>query len=92
MLLQDLDYSRADTLGLAKTWPQGACSLPGPPTGFDWEGDEPLGLPMESLIIYEMHVRGFTWDRSSNTRCPGGPLQALFAASTTIADTFHRSL
>lgn len=27
---------------------------------FDWEKDKPLNLSRESLVIYEMHVRGFT--------------------------------
>ena len=27
---------------------------------FDWEGDRPLELPMADLIVYEMHVRGYT--------------------------------
>jgi glycogen operon protein len=27
---------------------------------FDWEGDRPLEIPLEDLVIYEMHVRGFT--------------------------------
>lgn len=38
---------------------------------FDW-GDckQPL-TPMEDLIIYEMHVRGFTRDKSSNVDFPG---------------------
>jgi isoamylase len=27
---------------------------------FDWEGDQPLCLPWEQLVIYEMHVRGYT--------------------------------
>ena len=73
MIMQDLDYNCEDVLGLANTWPQGACRLPGPSSNFDWEGDEPLTLPMEDLVIYEMHVRGFTWDRSSHTRAPGKP-------------------
>ena len=72
-LLQELEYARADVLGLAATWPQAACSLPGPGSAFDWEGDRPLNIPMEDLIIYEMHVRGFTWDASSGVRSPGGP-------------------
>ncbi len=38
---------------------------------FDWEGDKPLYLPMEELIIYEMHVRGFTQDKSSHVAHPG---------------------
>lgn len=33
--------------------------------GFDWQGDRPLGTPMRDLIIYEMHVRGFTEHPSS---------------------------
>jgi glycogen operon protein len=32
---------------------------------FDWEGDRPLEIPEEDLIIYEMHVRGFTCHPSS---------------------------
>ena len=31
-----------------------------PMQDFDWEGDRPLELPMQDLIIYETHVRGFT--------------------------------
>jgi pullulanase/glycogen debranching enzyme len=27
---------------------------------FDWEGDQPLQKELKDLIIYEMHVRGFT--------------------------------
>ena len=27
---------------------------------FDWEGDRQLEIPMEDLVVYEMHVRGFT--------------------------------
>jgi len=57
---QDLPYGEAGVLGLARTWPQAACALPGAGAPFDWQGDRPLGLPMEDLIIYEMHVRGFT--------------------------------
>ncbi len=28
--------------------------------GYDWEGDEPLGHRFSDLVIYEMHVAGFT--------------------------------
>ncbi|KAB8144948.1 glycogen debranching protein GlgX [Chloroflexia bacterium SDU3-3] len=38
---------------------------------FDWESDTPLRIPMEDLIIYEMHVRGFTRHPSSGSRHPG---------------------
>lgn len=38
---------------------------------FDWEGDLPLRYPQKDLIIYEMHVRGFTRHESSGTKFPG---------------------
>lgn len=38
---------------------------------FDWEGDLPLKLPQRDLVIYEMHVRGFTNHESSNSKFPG---------------------
>lgn len=38
---------------------------------FDWEDDKPLQLDSKNLIIYEMHVRGFTKDSSSKVSCPG---------------------
>jgi len=38
---------------------------------FDWEDDSPLETPPENLVIYEMHVRGFTRHPSSNVKHPG---------------------
>jgi isoamylase len=38
---------------------------------FDWENDTPPKLPLEQMIIYEMHVRGFTIDPSSKVEHPG---------------------
>ncbi|WP_205703890.1 glycogen debranching protein GlgX [Candidatus Chloroploca sp. Khr17] len=38
---------------------------------FDWQGDRPLQIPSEDLIIYEMHVRGFTRHASSGVKHPG---------------------
>ena len=38
---------------------------------FDWGDMERPLLPMEDLIIYELHVRGFTRDASSGVRHPG---------------------
>lgn len=38
---------------------------------FDWEGGLPLRYPQRDLIIYEMHVRGFTKHDSSKTNFPG---------------------
>jgi isoamylase len=38
---------------------------------FDWENDHPLETPIEDLVIYEMHVRGFTQHPSSKVKNPG---------------------
>jgi glycogen operon protein len=38
---------------------------------FDWESDRPLEIPAEELVVYEMHVRGFTRDESSGVRYAG---------------------
>ena len=38
---------------------------------FDWGITKPSLIPMEDLIIYEMHVRGFTKDASSGVAHPG---------------------
>ena len=38
---------------------------------FDWQSDRPLEIPIEDLIIYEMHVRGFTRHPSSGVKHPG---------------------
>jgi isoamylase len=38
---------------------------------FDWEGDKQLEIPPEDLVIYEMHVRGFTRHPSSEVKYPG---------------------
>ncbi|GAB4580182.1 MAG: glycogen debranching protein GlgX [Anaerolineales bacterium] len=34
-------------------------------SAYDWEGDQPLDHPFSSMVIYEMHVGGFTKDPSS---------------------------
>ncbi|WP_038500232.1 glycogen debranching protein [Chlamydia avium] len=38
---------------------------------FSWDGDRCLNLPKEDMIIYEMHVRSFTFDPSSRVSYPG---------------------
>ncbi len=49
---QELAYGEPGVLGYAATWPQAAAALPQPggAAEFDWEGDRPLGLPMEDLV------------------------------------------
>lgn len=38
---------------------------------FEWEGDQQLNTPLEDLVIYEMHVRGFTAHPSAAVTTPG---------------------
>lgn len=38
---------------------------------FDWGNSSSLLIPMEDLIIYEMHVRGFSKHESSGVKHPG---------------------
>ena len=38
---------------------------------FDWENDRALETPLQNLVIYELHVRGFTAHSSSNATAPG---------------------
>jgi len=38
---------------------------------YDWEGDAPLRLPPEDMVIYELHVGGFTRHPSAGVRYPG---------------------
>ena len=56
----------------------GATTEPHPPyrsgigyEDFDWEDDRPLHIAPEDLVVYELHVRGFTRDPSSGVRNPG---------------------
>lgn len=53
-------------------WPQLAGMVPGDrDDDFDWEGDAPPNIKQKDLVIYEMHVRGFTQHSSSNVKNPG---------------------
>jgi len=38
---------------------------------YDWEGDEPLRLSSEDMVIYELHVGGFTRHPSAGVTHPG---------------------
>lgn len=42
-----------------------------PQNNFDWEHDRPLDLPVNKMVIYELHVRGFTRHASSGVANPG---------------------
>ncbi len=38
---------------------------------FPWEGDRPLEIPIDDLVIYELHVRGFSKHESSGVKHGG---------------------
>jgi hypothetical protein len=38
---------------------------------FDWRTDRPPAYPIEDILIYEMHVRGFARHPSSGVQHPG---------------------
>lgn len=40
-------------------------------SSFDWGNIKQLEQPFEDLVIYEMHVRGYTKDKSSGVSAPG---------------------
>ncbi len=40
-------------------------------TRYDWQDDAPPLRQMEDSIIYELHVRGFTWHPSAGVSAPG---------------------
>lgn len=68
----------AKAVGSHAEWGQlSSSNLPYRPLGkivqdsFDWEDDKPPRIPMNEMIIYEMHVRGFTIDSSSRVEHPG---------------------
>jgi isoamylase len=38
---------------------------------FDWQGDAPPMIPFEEMVIYEVHLKGFTAHSSSGVSSPG---------------------
>lgn len=38
---------------------------------YDWQGDVRLDIPFERMIIYEVHLKGFTAHKSSGAKEPG---------------------
>jgi glycogen operon protein len=60
---KNYDRSRACRPGDNCAW--AAKSVVVDPSDYDWEGDEPLRSPYPANIIYELHVGGFTRDKSS---------------------------
>ncbi len=66
-----------------KLWSRAAACVPGDnsqqamraavidESDYDWEGDKPLAIRSEKVIIYELHVGGFTRHSSAKVRHPG---------------------
>jgi isoamylase len=46
-------------------------------TQFNWEGDTQIKIPQNELIIYEMHLKSFTADASSQVEHPGSFLGCI---------------
>ncbi len=64
-------WSRAEAYGFGDNTATAMKSVVIDTTAYDWEGDEPLGHPIDETIIYEMHVGGFTRHPSAGVAHPG---------------------
>jgi glycogen operon protein len=64
-------FNRDDAVGPADNLATSMRSVVIDAHDYDWEGDQPLGRPMKDMIIYEMHVGGFTRHPSSGVKHPG---------------------
>jgi glycogen operon protein len=51
--------------------PKGLITRAGTGSGFDWQGVKAPNIAREDLVIYEVHVKGFTADASSGVENPG---------------------
>jgi glycogen operon protein len=64
-------FNRDDAVGPADNLATSMRSVVIDAHDYDWEGDQPLRRPTKDLIIYEMHVAGFTRHPSSGVKHPG---------------------
>jgi glycogen operon protein len=64
-------FNRDDAVGPADNLATSMRSVVIDAHDYDWEGDQPLCRPMKDMIIYEMHVGGFTRHPSSGVKFPG---------------------
>lgn len=60
------------------------------PSGYDWEGDQPLRHPMADSIIYEAHVRGFTQSRSVRERASSRGAKRGSAVQASVSEFLCR--
>jgi glycogen operon protein len=64
-------FNRDDAVGPADNLATSMRSVVIDVHDYDWQGDLPLHRATEDLIIYEMHVAGFTRHASSGVKHPG---------------------
>lgn len=67
----DTLWNRADACGPNDNLTSSMRSVVVDTSDYDWEGDRLLNQPMNELVIYEMHVGGFTRHHSSGVKHPG---------------------
>ena len=59
------NYQRSAAVRSGNNVGTAAKSVVADPTGYDWEGDQPLDHPFSSTVLYEVHVGGFTRNPNS---------------------------
>jgi glycogen operon protein len=64
-------FNRGDAVGPADNLTTSMRSVVIDVNDYDWEGDRPLRRSMKDMIIYELHVGGFTRHPSSGVTHPG---------------------
>jgi isoamylase len=71
-------------------WPQLAATLPDAAAApFDWEGTTSPNRPLDDLVIYECHVRGFTKHPSSGASARVRCMHTCACTHTQLALTAH---
>ena len=63
---RELGQRRAVSVG----WSQAMKAVVADLSRYDWQGDQPLRRPARDVVIYELHVRGFTADPSAGIPAP----------------------
>jgi len=64
-------WNRADACGIVDNLQTSMRSIVVDYSNYDWEGDKAPETPIEKTVVYEMHVGGFTLDKSSGVKSPG---------------------
>jgi glycogen operon protein len=67
----DALWNRADACGPNDNLATSMRSVVIDVSDYDWQGDRPLNRPMNEMVIYEMHVGGFTRHPSAGVGHPG---------------------